>query len=369
MPSDETSSPPSSQDASSEAAVAAASPLTPQDALSNGERLHTSESQSADDEVDEDESSASPFVTLIRRPSILRRENSPRLATDHRNIRFNSRVRFYFHLHLNDFTDEELDASFLKEEDLARIHRDIFESITRMRANNHQNQQQDVDEEEELYCPRGLEHVSTPPSMAALRNARTRHIDAVLDEQDRQFLRGETDEDRLAQISVAARSRTTAQAMVAQDSVARAILLGAADAAFVQQVVRPEVLAVEEEVEEVEEEPPNDEGDELSSVLQAAMYISSPSTITAAASSSVATPNSNPDLVRVGSRERLLDILGHLRSGLEETHSEIEQISQTARRDSRRASSPSSSSNASSPGDDEDEPNATIPEERSEPST
>ena len=74
--------------------------------------------------------------------------------------------------------------------------------------------------------------------MAAPRTARIRHIDAVLDEQDRQFLREETDEDRLAQVSVAARSTTTAQAMVAVDFVTRAILLGAADAAFVQQFVR-----------------------------------------------------------------------------------------------------------------------------------
>ena len=371
MPRVETPSPPSSPPPAAEAReaavhVAVASPPSSEDVLSVGERLHTNESESVDDEVDEDERSASPFAIPIRRPSILRRSNSPRLVTDHRNTRFDPRVRFYLHLHLNDYTDEELDASFLKEEDLARIHRDVSESITRMRSNDHQDQPQENEdymynegggeEAQQQYCPRGLEHVSTPTSMAALRTARLRHIAAVLDEQDRQFLREETDEDRLAQVSFGTRSTTTAQAMMAEDSVARAILLGAADAAFVQQFVRPEVfLAVEEGVEEIAAEPSNDEGDRLSSVLQAAMYISSPSAITATTTSSVTTSSNsdNPDLVRVDSRDRLLDILGHLRSGLEETHSEIEQISQTARRDSRRASFPSSSSSSSSLGDDE----------------
>ena len=375
MPRVETPSPPSAPPPAGEAreaAVAVASPPSSEDILSVGERLHTNESESDDSEVDEDERSASPFAIPIRRPSILRRSNSPRLVTDHRNTRFDPRVRFYLHLHLNDYTDEELHNSFLKEEDLARIHSDVLESITRMRSSDHQDQPQEnedymyndtegggggggEDEEgaQQQYCPRGLEHVSTPTSMASLRTARIRHIDAVLDEQDRQFLREETDEDRLAQVSVGTRSTTTVQAMMAEDSVARAILLGAADAAFVQQFVRPEVfLAFGEGVGEIAE------GDRLSSVLQAAMYISSPSAITATTTSSVTTSSNsdNPDLVRVGSRDRLLDILGHLRSGLEETHSEIEQISQTARRDSHRASSQASSSSSSTSGDDE--PNA-----------
>ena len=90
-------------------------------------------------------------------------------------------------------------------------------------------------------------------------------------------------------------------------------------------------------MEESAAEPSNDEGDKLSSVLQAAMYISSPSAIAATTTSSVmqaaihishpplttstTAPTSSsggtPSLSRVGSRERLLDILGQLRADME----------------------------------------------------
>ena len=133
-----------------------------------------------------------------------------------------------------------------------------------------------------------------------------------------------------------------------------------------QQFVRPDV---KEEVDEVVNEPPHDE-DRLSSVLQAAMNISSPPTVTAAATSSDSVGTTSRS--RVGSRKRLLDILGQLRSGLEETRSEVDQISQVVQRDSRRTASSSSSSSSS----DDDDPNADLQfvlhvdlEDRNEPST
>ena len=143
-------------------------------------------------------------------------------SPEHRSVRFNPRTRVYLHLHLNDYTDAELAASYLNGDDTSRIQRDIVDSIVRMRADRHQEQGHDdnsevVNEEEEKeeedenqHYPRGLEHMATPTSASALRAARIRHIDAVLDEQDRQFLRGINDEDRLAQAAIsAARSTNT----------------------------------------------------------------------------------------------------------------------------------------------------------------
>ena len=173
--------------------------------------------------VSPDRSSATPRpasrLTLPASPA------SPRSATEHRSVRFNPRTRVYLHLHLNDCTDAELAASYLNGDDTSRIQRDIVDSIVRMRADRHQEQGhddnsevvngeeeeiEDEDEDENQHCPRGLEALATPTSASALRAARIRHIDAVLDEQDRQFLRGINDEDRLAQAAIsAARSTNT----------------------------------------------------------------------------------------------------------------------------------------------------------------
>ena len=225
----------------------------------DGDSLHASTDESVDDDqansehnqsvdaayaatpllVSPDRSSVAPRpASSLSLPASPTSPASPRSATDHRSLRFNPRTRIRLHLHLNDYTDAEVAALYLSDVDTSRIRRDIVDSIVRMHADHLQEQGQDdveeseeeVEEEEGRHCTRGLEAMATPTSASALRTARIRHTDAVLDEQDRQFLRGETDENRLAGASTGG----------AEDAVARAVVLGAADAVFVQQFVRPE---------------------------------------------------------------------------------------------------------------------------------
>ena len=328
-------------------------PSSPSEGMSNNS-FHTSADEDDDDYTtspiaNSDRLSSRPRTGPASNLSLPASPASPRSATDHRSVRFNPRVRFYLHLHLNDNTDAELTASYINEDDTSRIQRDIVDSIVRMHADHHQEPQNE-DEDDHQHCPRGLEHLSNPASASALRNARIHHTDAVLDEQDRQFLRGINDEERLA----------TASTEFAEDAVARAINLGAADADFVQQFVRPEVQEEEGEEEVVGASEPSSPSEGLSSVLQAAMNISSSQLTT----STTGTTSDTPSMSRVGSRDRLLNILGHLQSGLEEARSEGDQMSQVVQRHSRRRASSSSSSSTGN-----DEANADLPEDRSEPST
>ena len=290
-----------------------------------------------------------------------------------RQLRFNPKTRVYLHLHLDDYTDAEYEASFVTDEDLTHIQPDAVQCIHQMRANGANGQHGDIEEddssseEDHRYCSRGLENMASPTVAAAHRVTKAAVRDAVMDEQDRQFLAEIYDEERIAATSISASA----------DSVMEAILRGASDAVFVQRFVRMDVeddtgLSEDDNVDADEEDatvPQQDEGEvapvfeapaapaaaddneNLSSILQDALNVSMHGENVQAPgpAQNNQDPRPNPsNLTRVGSRERLLDILGQLRSDMAQARTKFQEVTHVVRRDNRRSSSSEEASHSSS---------------------
>ena len=299
-------------------------------------------------------------------------------ALPRRQLRFNPKTRVYLHLHLDDYTDAEFEASYLTDEDLTRIQLDAVQSIHQMRvntANGHHGivhvDDADIEEDESLeeeHCSRGLESMASPTVAEAHRVTKAAVRDAVMDEQDRQFMAEVYHEDRIATTSISASA----------DSVMEAILRGASDAVYVQRFVRTDAeddtgIAQEEAHAEAGEDeettgPPQDEAEDtavsevplapaaaddnenLSSILQDALNVSMHDNVQAPDSEQHNEgPRPDPSsLTRVGSRERLLDILGQLRSDMAQARTEFQEVTQVVRGDSRRSSSSDEASHSAS---------------------
>ena len=234
----------------------------------------------------------------VAAPIVVPREDTPR-----RQLRFNPKTKVYLHLHLDDYTEDEFEASFVTDQDLSRIQLDTVQSIHRMRAaaaadGNHahvaedeQGAGEDAEGAEEHGCYRGLESVATPASAEAHRAAKAAAVDAVMDEQDRQVMAEIYDENRIA----AACRQTSA------DSGTGAILRGASDAVYVQRFVRTEeddmTVAEEGDVVAHQEDAPTPQVEDDAVVFEA-----SPS-------AAAAPPTPPPAAAAVNGNESLSSIL------------------------------------------------------------
>jgi hypothetical protein len=124
--------------------------------------------------------STSEVLTCIKRPF--------KPTTGQRNVSFAEQARCKRSLHLNDYTQKEIEAAFWRGEDYARIRQDIratMEIIVQA--------EQEIDETQ--HCVRGLERCH-PQAQAA--SYRWDAIQGVLEEQRQQRRRGIDDKDLLA---------------------------------------------------------------------------------------------------------------------------------------------------------------------------
>jgi hypothetical protein len=106
-------------------------------------------------------------------------------------VSFYEFVMVHPHLHLNEYSENEVKMTWYNSNDAAVILKDCEQTIKAMVSCT-----SDKDIE---YCPRGLEYKTASGAQLRLRN-RFNAWDAVLDEQDRQFQEGADNTERIGQV-------------------------------------------------------------------------------------------------------------------------------------------------------------------------
>jgi hypothetical protein len=108
-----------------------------------------------------------------------------------RSVSFGPQVAVYFTLHLNDFSDREVKATWYKRDDIATIKAECTATVTMiLKAQPLRT---------DLYCARGLEF-RTPRGLQRRQANKRNAIDVVLDEQDRQIDQNIHDAKKLATV-------------------------------------------------------------------------------------------------------------------------------------------------------------------------
>ncbi|KAL3909541.1 MAG: hypothetical protein SGILL_008045 [Bacillariaceae sp.] len=139
-------------------------------------------------------------------------ETIKRVSCDKKSVRFNKMVRVFPVLHLQNYTDEEKQASFLSEDEMAEIK-------AKLRVNAKMMNKGDASSNDGIHhCVRGIEHFA-PEEAASRRGRRQTAIYVVIDEQEYQWERNDIDEDQLAFVyrDLNATSVAIAKAMADQD--------------------------------------------------------------------------------------------------------------------------------------------------------
>jgi hypothetical protein len=118
-------------------------------------------------------------TTTTAAKKISTKQNIPRHSSQKTScVTFNKRVSFKCIKHIDDYTDEEYFATWYVEEDLTEIFNDCVDNVRKMVNGITLN-------EDEGYCPRGLEY-KTPTGSKARKENKLRGVNAVLEEQERQ---------------------------------------------------------------------------------------------------------------------------------------------------------------------------------------
>ena len=123
-----------------------------------------------------------------------------------KTLRISPNIQVIPHLALSDYTDEEYDTTWETENDRARSHRHLVETLLLMRTNDGDFPTAHQDD----HTSRGLECMASPATLQRSKATKAAVIDAVLDEQDRQFDQYEAgkstipinDPERLASVSL-----------------------------------------------------------------------------------------------------------------------------------------------------------------------
>ena len=134
------------------------------------------------------------------------------------SVGFERRTRAYMYpvqIH-HDFSDAKYDQIYQTKLDERRKHKDIVRCLTILRSGSDEERRSDD------YCPRGLETMWSTESILRSKAAQQRVIDAVLDEQERQWDLNLNDASLVAGIS----------ARHSSNAVEIALLRASSDAAF-----------------------------------------------------------------------------------------------------------------------------------------
>ena len=100
-----------------------------------------------------------------------------------KTLRISPNIQVIPHLALSDYTDEEYDNTWETENDRARSHRHLAETLLLMRNNDGDIPTAHQDD----HTSRGLECMASPATLQRSKATKAAVIDAVLDEQERQF--------------------------------------------------------------------------------------------------------------------------------------------------------------------------------------
>jgi hypothetical protein len=110
-----------------------------------------------------------------------------------KSVSFSESARMKKHIHINNFTQEEVDACWFTEAERSQSRQEIDYTIELMTRGG------DIDASK--YCTRGLE-CRTPHGSATKKQSKVDAWDSVMDEQDRQFSIGIIDIDNLSMVYV-----------------------------------------------------------------------------------------------------------------------------------------------------------------------
>jgi hypothetical protein len=126
-------------------------------------------------------------------------------------VSFNGGVLQQPYIHVNDILDDDVNKAWYSRKELSETKSECRHTINRMIAG-------ECHEEDTLYCSRGLER-RTPASEKRHQQIKFDALDAVLDEQDRQWRDGVSDTESLARAYSACTSHSAkiAHAMAASD--------------------------------------------------------------------------------------------------------------------------------------------------------
>jgi hypothetical protein len=108
-----------------------------------------------------------------------------------KSVSFHEKVRARVSLHINDYSAEEIQATWLNAADMQRIRREMRYTVQMMKFGS------SFDENE--YSIRGLEHGTSEGSQSRRKN-RSEAVKAVLNEQYRQVAGDSIDEQDLAKV-------------------------------------------------------------------------------------------------------------------------------------------------------------------------
>ena len=140
-----------------------------------------------------------------------------------RSVQFANRTRIYLIPSINDMSEEAKSEIWgTDEQDKEEAEEDIVKTIRAMRSGK-------KTEEDDRFCSRGLEHMQSAAHMEQRRINKDCAFDAVLDEQDRQWSAGHSDDD--------ADAIANASASASQWAREKALQMGASDEAYVRRNV------------------------------------------------------------------------------------------------------------------------------------
>ena len=111
-----------------------------------------------------------------------------------RSVGFAKRTRIYLVESLSDFSDAEIDAAWITPEENKTSLADVAKNVQVMRRNATEDHSQGL-------CFRGLEALKNASILQATKTNKEEHVDAILDEQDRQWEEAEISHDEIAKIS------------------------------------------------------------------------------------------------------------------------------------------------------------------------
>ena len=151
-----------------------------------------------------------------------------------RVVSFANRTKVHTVKHVNDYTDEELCSTFQQPKDIKANQHEIVETVRHVRKHGIKS----LVRADSLYCSRGLEAIACPQTLKTKQANKSSVIDAVLDEQDRQWDAGifPSNWQRIAQAS----------ALHSQSSRDEALTLGTKDAAMAKSIHRRRRLSLDD---------------------------------------------------------------------------------------------------------------------------
>ena len=144
---------------------------------------------------------------------------SPNKACKTKKVSFCETVRMKRTLHINDYTQREIEATWYSKADMEPIRREILQTVQLMESGR------TADIDDVIYCQRGLEFRTEQGARLRQRN-KDLSREAVLDEQDFQECSGYSDIEAIASVYV----HSTYQCQVA------AHILGLTDAKIIESL-------------------------------------------------------------------------------------------------------------------------------------